>query len=224
MAERNGYSGQQMKKVYSIDCGLDGALALFDDNQKFVTTLKMPVETIVTKEPYYILDKKNGKKQFYKSGLKKGEAKYKIKTPGKTKKIIDVQRLIALFAPLKEHDTIVIEHQAPRQGNSAQSSFTTGVNYGRVLAAATTSRAKMIIVTPAQWKTDMHISITKEEKIVIGDIKAQKEVLKAKSCSLATHLTGESFKTVRGALRHDEAEATIIGFWHINKNMENTNA
>ena len=60
--------------IVSADIGLSGGLSLFQDNQ-LVAYISMPTIKVETKPARYKLDLLNGKKQFIKSGPKKGQAK-----------------------------------------------------------------------------------------------------------------------------------------------------
>lgn len=200
-------------RLISVDAGLSGAIAYFIDGV-LDHTVKMPIIKIKTKQEVKVLDlDSKGKKQVYKSGSKKGEFKYKIKTPAKYKTILDTTALSMVFA---NAEIIVIEEQNPRPGNSAMSSFTTGINYGRLLGAAEMSNAFIVTVTPAQWKKTMHITMTKDEKLALdGDKKMITHTLKAKACSLAKSLFKRDFVTPRGAMMDGEAEAALIGYSYI---------
>ena len=205
-----------MKRVISVDPGLSGAIAVFEDC-KLIKVIDMPTKTIITKKAIKTLklDSK-GKKQQYKSGPNKGEDIYKIKTPAKTKKILNTH-LISLY--FLNADIVVIEQQHPRPGGAAMASFTTGINYGRLLAAAEVELKEVVIVSPSQWKTEMHIIMTKDEKLALGnDNPLITKTLKAKACALAAKLYPKNnFISDRRALLDGQAEAVLIGHNFINK-------
>lgn len=179
----------------------------------------MPVHRVELSPAIKVLDLKDGKKQFYKTGPYKDKPKYKIKKSAKHGKELSVD-IIRYY--MNGVDTIVIEKQQGMIGNAAASSFTIGVNYGKLLALAEISCHDIVIVSPATWKKDMHITVNKSEKLALGNDKALiKETLKAKAVSLARSLTTMDFLSPRGRLLHDEAEAALIGFWYIGDNHEN---
>ena len=211
-----------MTRIVSVDPGLDGGIAIFDDD-KLVVTRSMPTITIITKTAIRTLklDAK-GKKQHYKSGPNKDKPIYTIKTPAKTKKILDVHTILQYFDGA---NAIVIEQQNPRPGGSAQASFTTGINYGRLLGAAELSRhSTLVIVSPNKWKADLHITMTKDEKLALGnDKKIITLTLKAKAVSLASMLYKEHvFISDRGKLLDGIAEAVLVGHHYMlgDKNVE----
>ncbi len=202
-----------MNRIISCDSGLSGAISVFE-NDRLVETIKMPLTKIEIKPAIRILNlDPKGKKQYYKSGPKKNQAITKIKTAAKYKNILNIHEILKYFDGA---NIIVIEEQNPRPGGSAQSSFTTGINYGRLLASAELSRhAKTVVVSPNKWKTAMHITMNKDEKLALGGDKTLiKHTLKAKACALAEKITGNSYITKRGAMMHDEAESVLIGVWY----------
>ena len=204
-------------KILACDPGMSGAMALFEDGvlQHY---FKMPTYDKVTQEKLMQLDLLNGKKQYIKSGPNKGQEKMKVRRPQKTVKALAIQSIIGYMS---EADHVVIELQNPRPGNSAQASFTTGVNFGKLLACAEYSGTRKHLVNPATWKSDLHITMNKDEKKALGDdSKLIKSTLKAKSVSLAKHLSGFDFENDRGTVDHDAAEAVLIGYNYIKGNYE----
>ena len=175
----------------------------------------MPKRKICVETKLEQFDLKDGKKQFIKSGPNKGKPKMKVRRPAKYKDEIDCKVLMGLMFAA---DMIIIEQQACQMLNSTKACSTTMFNYGKLIALAEVSETKYETILPRIWKTDMHITMTKDEKKALGgDSKLIKDTLKAKSVSLATHISGRKFVTPRGKSMHDEAEACLIGYWYQNK-------
>lgn len=182
--------------IFGVDIGLSGGIS----NGHFHAP--MPVKKIETKPAVLVLDKDSkGNKQFYSTGPKKGTVKYRIKSPAKTKAVLDVFELSRFFQPA---NTIVLEAQGTTYGNSAKSTRTTSINFGKLLAVAELSGAKVITVPPHIWKRDLKLSKDKLESVV-----------------MAEQLTGESFRTGRGALLDGKAEAFLIWHWFTTKGESN---
>lgn len=204
------------KRICSVDCGLTGGVALFIGSD-LVKAIDMPITRICIQEALTQLKlDSQGKKQYYKSGANKNKPVTKIRRPAKYKNIIDVHALSLMFVNC---DIVVIEQQNPRPKDGAKAAFTTGTNFGRVLAAAEVENKTVEIVAPQTWKAALHITMSKEEKETVGS-KLVTKTLKAKAVSLATHLYPKwenSFKTERGALKDGIAEAVLIGHHHIKK-------
>jgi len=180
--------------MLSIDSGINGGLSIFDGST-FKYSLPMPTYKNVVKKKLMQLDLKDGKKQVIKSGPNKGQFKMKVRSPEKTKTELNILEILFL---MEESDVIIIERQNPRPGNSASSSFTTGINYGKLLACVELSGTKKVIVNPNVWKKYLKLS---DDKL--------------KSVEMAESLTGKSFRTKRGRLKHDEAESMLIGHWYL---------
>ena len=201
-------------KILSIDSGINGAMAMFDDGA-LDNVIAMPTIRIEIESKLEQFDLKDGKKQFIKSGPNKGLPKMKVRRPAKYKNELDCKTIFQLMVYA---DKIIIEKQGCQVMNSTKACSTTMFNYGKLLAIAELSEVPYETVLPKQWKTAMYITMTKDEKLALGgDIKLIKQTLKAKSCALALKLTGQSFITPRGAMNHDAAEATLIGLWYIKK-------
>ena len=182
--------------LLTCDPGKAGYFSVFK-HDKYVEAIPMPLRKIVTQEKIMQFDLKDGKKQIIKSGPNKGQAKMKVRRPEKTKNELDTRRIMSLMS---KADVIVIERQNPRPGNSASSSFTTGVNFGKLLACAELSGAKIVLVNPNTWKSYLGLSQDKLDSV-----------------EMAERLTGESFRTERGRLQHDASEAMLIGHWFLTK-------
>ena len=211
----NKGESQSPIKLLAIDPqpGITGSMALFE-NGKLQHYFKMPTYDRIVKEKLLQFDLLNGKKQYIKSGPNKGCVKMKVRRPATTKKELAVNAIVGY---MREVDHVVIELQNPRPGNSAQASFTTGVNFGKLLACSGVSDTPTTFVTPAAWKTEMHVTMSPDEKKALGnDSKLIKETLKAKSVSLARSLSGFDFVNSRGTVDHDSAEAALIGYYFIN--------
>lgn len=180
------------QKIIGVDIGLSGGIS------DGINHYDMPTRRIVIKPARTIFAKdEKGNKIIYKSGLKKGEFKQIIKTPAKYKEELDVHALSNL---LKDTDIIVIEGQGTSRGNSAKATRSTSMNFGKILAVAELQNAKIHIVSPQKWKNDLHLS---QEKV--------------DSIELAEKLSGDSFRTERGALKDGPAESYLIRHWYINK-------
>ena len=165
----------------------------------------MPIIKVETKPAVKVFQKdSSGKKVYYSTGSRKGEPKMKIKTPAKHKTELNVQQLYSIF---KRTDIIVIERQNPRPGNSAGSSFTTGINYGKLLALAELSGAKIELVAPGVWKKYYELDMTPTEKKKLTNTEYKKL-----SLNQAERLTG--YKTSSDGI----ADAICIGmYWITNK-------
>ncbi len=200
-------------KIISIDPGVTGGIATFIDDT-LIDTVPMPTYKIEVSPAVTVLAKDDsGKKVMIKSGPNKGTYKTKIKKAAKYKSTIDISEL---WKHLKDADMTIIEAQNPRPGNSAQASFTTGINFGKLLAVVAWSGSEMILVQPAVWKKNMHITMDKHEKAALSNDKAYITMtLKAKACSKAKKVFDREFMTKRGAMADGEAEAALIGHWYI---------
>ena len=184
-------------KIISIDSGLNGAYSMFE-NGEYLYSKPMPTRKVITQQKLMQLDLKDGKKQVIKSGPKKGTYKMKVRRPEKTKKELDVETILEA---MQEADHIIIERQQPMIGNSAQSSFTIGINYGKLFALAELSGDYITLVMPSVWKKYLKLSRDKLDSV-----------------EMAESLTGKSFRTDRGRLLHDEAESMLIGHWFLENN------
>ncbi len=172
--------------LIALDPGLAGGIATFESDSYKTLVLKnagiMPTIKIETKAKQMQLDldystTKSGKKQFIKSGPNKGQVKMKMKSPAKHKVQLNTGHIYNLF---KEADVIVLENQNPMRGNAAGASATLMKNYGKLLALAEISRAKLIIVQPQTWKKYYGLTLTKEEKKTITPTKyKQMSIMKA---------------------------------------------
>ena len=154
-------------KIVSIDPGKTGSICSFTVNNGKINpnaTLNMPVYRIETKPKREVQDLLDGKKQYYKSGSKKGQIKMKLKSAAKYRTELNVIQIHSIFDYLEPEDVIVIERQNPRPGNSASSSFTTGINYGKLLALAELSEAKIELIAPGVWKKYFGLDLKPAEK------------------------------------------------------------
>ena len=174
--------------VAGIDPGIFGGIAIGN------AATPMPVTRTLIKEAITVLDLKDGKKQFYKSGPNKGEPKKRIKTAAKHKTELDVKAIFALLAVV---DILVIETPGTSFGNAARSTSTVNKNYGKILAVAELCNCKIIPVAPAKWKKDMKLSKEKLDSVIVAE-----------------DLTGLSFRTSRGALLDGMAEAVCLVHWY----------
>ena len=200
-------------RLISVDSGINGAIARFNDRdmQEVITMPVTKVETQSKLEQFWL--DSAGKKVTVASGPNKGKFKMKLRRAAKYKNMLDVSEIYDMF---EWADHIVLEKQQPMIGNAASSSFTIGLNYGRLLALAELSGTPFTEVMPVSWKKAMHITMSKDEKLALGgDKKLITHTLKAKSCALAKKLTGANLVTSKGRMLHDEAEAILIGLWYI---------
>ena len=198
-------------KILSVDPGLTGGLAEFDtsiqnDHSGFLGASLIYTSRIEVKPKKLQLDldyssSKAGKKQYYKSGPNKGKPKMKLKTPAKYKKELDTKNLFKLF---NKQDVIVIEQQNPRPGNSAISSASTMKNYGKLLALAELSDAKIVHVSPTVWKKHFDLIVSADQKKAMS----QKDY---KNMSIETAYKLSEFKTSYDGI----SDAICIGFWYI---------
>ena len=196
-------------KICSVDPGLSGAIITFDDKQ-IVSAKIMPTEKIEIKPAKYVLDLKDGKKQYYKTGSKKGEVKKKLKTPAKYKKELYLPEIYDIF---NEADEIIIEQQNPRPGNSAMSSASTMKNFGKLMAIAELSKAKVSYVTPGVWKKYFNLNMSNSERKQLTSTQYKKLSIKK-----AYELSG--YNTTSDGI----ADAICIGYWYIeNKKEKNGN-
>ena len=209
-----------MSRTISLDPGWEGAIALFV-NDKFVNVQSMPLLRVETVPKLEQFDLKDGKKQVIKSGPNKGKFKMKLRRAAKYEKILDIG---IIFSLMKMSDIIVIEQQSCRPGNGSTQCAKTMTNYGRLLGMAEVCKSlydtELHIAIPSVWKRDMHITMSKDEKKACGSPTLVTETLKAKACSLARSLfPGNDFKTAKGRMLDGQAEACILGQWHINKEI-----
>ena len=189
-------STKELCHANDIIFGVDWEIGLIGGISDGLVHHGMPVIKKEVKQARYVLDLDNkGKKQYYKSGSKKGEVKMKLKTPAKYKTELDLHVINDLF---KTANTIVFESPAMSRGNSAASSATTNINYGKLLAVAELCGSNIVTVVPHKWKSDLELSKDKLESI-----------------KMAEWLTGKSFKTNRGRLIDGPAEAFLIRYWYM---------
>ena len=169
---------------------MTGGLASEED------AILMPTITVEVKPAHMVQDLKNGSKQYYKGGPKKGELKMKVKTPAKTRKELDLPTIFEYFS---QADTVVFEHPGTSAGNAARATASTNRNYGKLLACAELAKCATITVAPHKWKKDLGLSKDKLDSV-----------------KLAESISGMSFRTPRGALVDGPAEAYLIGHWFRN--------
>ncbi len=206
-------------KIASIDPGLTGGIAEFDTSisntinpKGFLGGILMPINRIEIKPKQMQLDldystSKAGKKQFIKSGLNKGQTKMKLRSPAKYKKELNIN---VIYNILKEQDIIIIEQQNPRPGNSAASSASTMKNYGKLLALAELSDAKLILVAPMTWKKHLGLDLTPSEKKLI----TPKEY---KNLSITKAYNLSSFNTSYDGI----SDAICIGYHYLQTQIGN---
>ena len=192
--------------IVSADIGLSGGLSLFQDNQ-LVSCISMPTVKVETKPARYKLDLLNGKKQFIKSGPKKGQAKTVQISAAKYDTHLalnDIKDFFTFSEP--EEVAIILESPAmscgnlnAKFGNSAKSTATTNQNFGKLLAVAELCKLNIFTVPPHKWKKDLYLTKDKEECV-----------------SFAEKLFNKEFRTPRGKLIDGPAESALIGHWFMN--------
>ena len=188
----------KFKTVVSVDPGLSGGLSLFVNNV-LVTCISMPTVKVETKPARYKLDLLNGKKQFIKSGPKKGQAKTVQISAAKHDTLLALNKIKEFFTFSEpENVAIILEAPAMSCGNSASSTATTNQNFGKLLAVAELCNLNIFTVPPHKWKKDLNLIKDKEQCV-----------------QYAEQLSGRSFRTDRGALKDGPAESMLIGHWFI---------
>ena len=184
--------------IVSVDPGLAGGLSLFHDN-KLVACISMPTVKVETKPARYKLDLLNGKKQFIKSGLNKGQAKMIQVSAAKYDTQLALKEIEDFFLFSEpENVAIILEAPAMSFGNSASSTATTNQNFGKLLAVAELCNLNIFTVPPHKWKKDLNLTKDKEECVSF----AEKEF-------------GKKFRTDRGRLLDGQAESALIGLWFL---------
>ena len=184
--------------IVSVDPGLAGGLSLFQDNQ-LISCISMPTVKVETKPARYKFDLLNGKKQFIKSGPKKGQAKTVQISAAKHDTHLALNEIKDFFS-FQEPEKVAIILEAPAMsfGNSASSTATTNQNFGKLLAVAELCKLNIFTVPPHKWKKDLNLTKDKEECV-----------------RYAEQLSSKSFRTERGALKDGPAESMLIGHWFI---------
>ena len=185
--------------IVSVDPGLAGGLSMFVNN-KLVACISMPTVKVETKPARYKLDLLNGKKQFIKSGPKKGQAKTVQISAAKYDTHLALNEIKDFFTFSEpEKVAIILEAPAMSFGNSASSTATTNQNFGKLLAVAELCNLKGFTVPRHEWKKDLALSKDKEQCV-----------------SFAEKLFDRSFRTQRNRLIDGQAESALIGHWFMN--------
>ena len=190
--------------IVSVDPGLAGGISLFKDNQ-LVACISMPTVKVETKPARYKLDLLNGKKQFIKSGPKKGQAKMIQISAAKYDTHLALNEIKDFFTFSEpENVAIILEAPAMSCGNSASSTATTNQNFGKLLAVAELCNLNIFTVPPHKWKKDLNLTKDKEQCV-----------------QYAEQLFNKSFRTQRNAMLDGPAEASLIGHWLIKSDHNN---
>ena len=190
--------------IVSVDPGLSGGLSLFQDNQ-LVSCISMPTVKVETKPARYKLDLLNGKKQFIKSGPKKGQAKTVQISAAKYDIHLALNEIKDFFTFSEpEEVAIILEAPAMSFGNSASSTATTNQNFGKLLAVAELCNLNIFTVPPHKWKKDLNLTKDKEQCV-----------------QYAEQLFNKSFRTQRNSLIDGQAESALIGHWFIQSDHNN---
>ena len=185
--------------IVSIDIGLSGGISFFQDNVLIACT-SMPTVKVETKPAKYKFDLLNGKKQFIKSGPKKGQAKTVQISAAKYDTHLALNEIKNFFTFSEpEKVAIILEAPAMSFGNSASSTATTNQNFGKLLAVAELCNLNIFTVPPHKWKKDLNLTKDKEQCV-----------------SFAEKLFDRSFRTQRNSLIDGPAESALIGHWFIN--------
>jgi len=198
-------------KIISIDVGLTGGISVFDGRTKsLLSTVPMPVRTIVLKEARYKFRDKDPKVVF-KSGKKKGQRPTKILSKQKVQVLLDVDAIVALIRKYRTKGSgkrgrihIAIEKQQPmpRQNNTSHL-----INYGRMLAICEyLAKGRVTEVVPSVWKRSLALIFVKKNK---GDKKTPADVAELKAKSLA--LAKSCYPHIDFQESHDLAESALIG-------------
>ena len=185
--------------VVSVDPGLSGGLSLFVNNI-LIKSILMPVKKIEIKPARYKFDLLNGKKQFIKSGVNKGQAKMIQISAAKHDPHLALNKIKDFFTFSEpEKVAIILEAPAMSFGNSASSTATTNQNFGKLLAVAELCNLNIFTVPPHKWKKDLNLTKDKEQCV-----------------KYAEQLFKKEFRTQRGKLLDGPAESALIGHWFIN--------
>ena len=133
-------------------------------------------------------------------------------------RIVDVEALMGLLAAVIEamdskfggqsDVKVIIERQMSRPGESRQSAFTIGMNFGLVLAAAQVCSPHVFFTSPSVWKADMGLSSVKDQ-----------------SRKMATNVFGEETEQKLWPLKKHEgvAEAVLLAVWRMKLDMSHPN-
>jgi len=153
--------------IANSDPGLSGAIFIMelDDITGTIISqeaIRMPIikHEVKPAKKVFVRDNK-GKKVFYKAGTKAGEPKMKQVSPAKYKTELDVHAIYSIFSTAH---IINIELQNPRPGNSAMSSASTMKNYGKMLALAELSQAKLNTIAPSVWKKHFELNLNQLDR------------------------------------------------------------
>ena len=187
--------------LVAIDPGKDGALAT--SNKIY----HMPIKKIETKPARYVFAKDSkGKKILIKSGPNKGQYKQKIKTPAKHSTELDIELLHRI---LDSQDTtnriLAIELPGNTIGNSAKSTGTTFMNYGKILAIAELLHYKIVTIPANTWKKYFNLPADKSPTVKLAQLERP----------------DETFISERGKLYDGKADACIIYKYYMEKYNEN---
>ena len=183
--------------LVAVDIGKDGALATANK------IYHMPIKKIETKPVRYVFAKDSkGKKILIKSGPNKGQYKQKIKTPAKYSTELDIE---LLHRTLDSQDTtnrvLAIELPGNTIGNSARSTGTTFMNYGKILAIAELLHYKIVSIPANTWKKHFNLPANKSPTINLAQLERP----------------NETFISERGKLYDGKADACIIYKYYMEK-------
>ena len=156
----------------------------------------MPIQKIETKPARYVFAKDDkGKKILIKSGPNKGQYKQKLKSPAKYSTELDIH---ALYKILDSQDTtnrvLAIELPGNTIGNSARSTGTTFMNYGKILAIAELLNYSIVKIPANKWKKHFNLPADKTPTVNLAQLERP----------------DEKFISDRGKLLDGKADACII--------------
>jgi len=176
--------------LISCDIGLKGAFSIFEDS-KLSMIIDMPTLKVVTKKAVVVFKDKN-RNIVIKSGKNKGKRPTIIKTPEKSKKIIDWSKVIELFKSFRGGVYIDEPQFAKGSGKTIYG------NQGVIHGIAMTTNFSITQVTPQKWQC--YFGILRSDK--------------GKSTDIARKL----FKD-QDFCRHDRAESALIGRWYLDNRL-----
>jgi len=200
--------------IIGIDAGAKGYMALINaNNMSVLRTIPIPSETIIVKEATFKVDKT----RVYKRGEKKGQYFMKQTKCAVKEGVIQVRKLQDTVCNLfqvyeKKRIKVVIEKQSGGGFVGSQTSKDTMMkNYGRLISLFELSNTSYEEVTPRVWKRDLDIELSTERA---KHLSANDRTKTRKKMSM------DLFQKIFGyeASIHDEAEASLIAYWWLQKN------
>ena len=182
------------------EIGKDGAFATKTEVIR-MPTIKKEIKPAVT---VFVRDNK-GKKIIIKSGSNKGQYKTKIKTPAKYSIELDCDRIYEILNAQGYNRVLAIELPGNTVGNSARSTGTTFMNYGKILALAEILDYKIVPIAANKWKRAYNLPADKEPTVRLAQLERP----------------NEEYITKRNKLLDGKADATIIYKYYIENYIVN---